>query len=219
MVVITEKKHRPNLSEIAHDEIKEMILFGELAQGQRILLEEMSDKLNLSITPIREALNKLAQEDLVTITPRTSHEVVCLSSAEAEDILELRLLLETFALQTAGEYLSRFPVQVFREMFQKSYSIQTYKDFIKADVTFHQTIIATSENKKLGKLYSYIYNLVRILLIPAAQVEGRIERSIREHLAILDAIEAQNLDLALERLTLHIRNVESALLQVCKKAD
>ena len=216
--MITQKKHRPNLSEIAHDEIREMILYGELVQGQRILLEEMSERLNLSITPIREALNKLAQEDLVSITPRTSHEVVCLSSEEAEDILELRLLLETFALKTAGEHFSQFPVQIFRELFQKSYSIENYKDFIEADVKFHRTIIATSENKKLGKLYSYIHNLVRILLVPAAQVEGRIARSLKEHLAILDAIEAQNLDLALERLTLHIRNVETILLGVCKKA-
>jgi DNA-binding GntR family transcriptional regulator len=82
------KKRRPNLSEIAHDEIKEMILTGELVQGERILLDEMSNRLNLSITPIREALNKLAQEDLVYITPRTSHEVVTLAPEDVKDILE-----------------------------------------------------------------------------------------------------------------------------------
>jgi len=215
--VTNGKKHRPNLSEIAYEEIKEMILFGELAQGERILLDEMSAHLNLSITPIREALNILAQEDLICITPRTSHEVVCLSSKDAEDILELRLLLETFALQTSGDNLSQFPIQLFREMFQKPYSIQSYKDFVEADVRFHQSIIATSNNKKLGKLYSYIYNFVRILLIPAAKIEGRIKMSLKEHLAILDAIETQDVDLALKRLTSHIRNMESALLQVCKK--
>ena len=52
-----DRKHRPNLSEIAYDEIKEMILTGDLAQGERIVLERMSERLNLSITPIREALN------------------------------------------------------------------------------------------------------------------------------------------------------------------
>jgi len=211
--VINGKKYRPNLSEIAHDEIKEMIFSGELAQGERILLDEMSNKLNLSITPIREALNKLAQEDLINITPRTSHEVVSLNAEDVEDILELRLLLETFALQTAGNNLSRFPIQMFRELFQKSYSIQTYKDFIEADAKFHGTIIATSKNKKVGKLYGYIHNFIRMLLVPAAKIKGRIETALKEHLVILDAIEAQNLDLALERLTSHIKNVESALVQ------
>jgi DNA-binding GntR family transcriptional regulator len=70
--MITARKHRPNLSEIAYDEIKEMILSGDLAQGERIVLERMSERLNLSITPIREALNKLAQDDLIKVTPLAS---------------------------------------------------------------------------------------------------------------------------------------------------
>lgn len=210
--MINGKKYRPNLSEIAYDEIKEMIFSGKLAQGERILLDEMSNTLNLSITPIREALNKLAQEDLINITPRTSHEVVYLNEEAVEDISELRLLLETFALKTSGENLSRFPVQMFRELFQQPYSVQTYKDFIEADVKFHEAIIATSKNKKVGKLYGYIHNFIRILLVPAAKIEGRIEVALKEHLAILDAIEAQNLDLAIERLTFHLKSVEFALL-------
>ena len=116
--VLNEKRRRPNLSEIAYDEMKDMILSGALIQGQRILLDEMSGKLNLSVAPIREALNKLAQEDLVNITPRTCHEVLSLQASDVKDILELRLLLETFALQTAGSNLAQFPTQQFREFFQ-----------------------------------------------------------------------------------------------------
>ncbi|MBD3309047.1 FCD domain-containing protein [candidate division KSB3 bacterium] len=191
-----------------------MILSGELQQGERILLDEMSSRLNLSITPIREALNKLAQEDLIVITPRTSYEVISLSADDINDILELRLLLETFALQTAEENLFRFPVQSFRELFRQTFTVENYRDFIEADVKFHRTLIASSKNKKLRKLYSYIHNLIRILLVPAAQVESRIDVSLKEHLAILDAIEAQDLPLTLERLTLHIKNVESILFQI-----
>ena len=80
------RKHRPNLSEIAYDELKEMILTGELAQGERIILEKMSEKLNLSITPLREALNKLAQEDLIRATPRSSYEVISSITDDISDI-------------------------------------------------------------------------------------------------------------------------------------
>ncbi|MBD3309043.1 GntR family transcriptional regulator, partial [candidate division KSB3 bacterium] len=135
---------RPNLSDIAHDEIKAMILSGELEQGKRIRLDEMSERLDLGITPIREALNKLAQEDLVVITPRTSYEVVSLSAQDTKEILELRLVLETFALHTAEEYLARFPVQVFRELFRQPSSQQPFKELIEIDIKFHSTIIATS---------------------------------------------------------------------------
>lgn len=212
--MVNGKRRRPNLSEIAYEEIKEMILSGELVQGERILLDEMSGKLNLSVTPIREALNKLAQEDLINITPRTSHEVVSLNAEDVRDILELRLLLETFALKTAGSNLSQFPIPLFRKMFQQSYSFQNVKEFIEADVKFHTSIITISMNKKLEKLYYYIHNLIRVVLIPAAHIENRISIAPEEHLAIIDAIEAQNLELAAERVSSHIKKVESALLDI-----
>jgi len=210
-IVIPPKKRRPNLSEIAYDEIKEMILSGEVAQGQRILLDEISERLNLSITPIREALNKLAQEDLIQITPRTSHAVISLDAKDATDILELRLLLETFAFQTAGDNLAEFPVQRFREVFQRPELAQNYKEFVQYDAEFHSTIIAASNNKKLGKLYAYLQNLVLVELIAAAQIGGRIEAALKEHLEILNAIEAQDLDLALAALRVHLKTVGELL--------
>ena len=205
------KKRRPNLSEIAYNEIKEMILSGEVAQGQRILLDEISERLNLSITPIREALNKLAQEDLIQITPRTSHAVISLDAKDATDILELRLLLETFAFQTAGENLAEFPVQRFREVFQRPELAQNYREFVQYDAEFHSAIIAASNNKKLGKLYAYLQNLVLVELIAAAQIGGRIEAALAEHLKILDAIEARDVDLALATLRGHLKTVEKIL--------
>ena len=217
--MLNTKRRRPNLSEIAYDEIKDMILHGVLTQGQRILLDEMSEKLNLSVTPIREALNKLAQEELVNITPRTCHEVVSLDASDVKDILELRLLLESFALQTAGNNLSQFPVQHFREIFQKSFFPECIQEFIEADDLFHQSIIEISTNKKLAKLYSYIHNLIRVISIPAAHIETRLSVAPQEHLAILDAIGAQNVALAVERVSTHIRNVESAMMRVYQSPD
>ena len=212
--MISVKKYRPNLSEIAYDEIKEMILSGDLNQGERIVLEKMSERLNLSITPIREALNKLAQDDLIRVNPRSSYEVVSLSTEDIGDILDLREMLETFALRTAGENLINFPVASFRELFQKINAGGSYKRFVEADIKFHEAIIAASKNGRLGKLYSYIRNPERILMIPSAKIAGRIETAVKEHVAILKAIENRDLDLAVEHLRSHIQRVKALLLQV-----
>jgi DNA-binding GntR family transcriptional regulator len=213
-MIDTARKHRPNLSEIAYDEIKEMILSAELAQGERIVLEKMSERLNLSITPIREALNKLAQDDLIKVTPRSSYEVISLGPEDINDILDLREMIETFALKTAGENLSQFPVDSFRETLRKINSSGSYRKFVEADIRFHETIVAVSKNKKVGKLYSYIRNPERILMIPSAKIEGRIETAVKEHLAILKAIENKDITLAVEHLGSHIRRVKTLLLQV-----
>ena len=207
-------KHRPNLSEIAYDEIKEMILTGDLAQGERIVLERMSERLNLSITPIREALNKLAQDDLIKVTPRSSYEVISLDPQDINDILDLREMIETFALRTAGEKLAGFPVDSFRELFHKINASGSYKKFVEADIKFHEAIIAVSKNKRVLKLYSYIRNPERILMIPSAKIEGRIETAVKEHLTILKAIENKDITLAVENLGLHIQRVKTLLLQV-----
>jgi len=206
-------KHRPNLSEIAYDEIKEMILSGELAQGERIVLERMSEQLNLSITPIREALNKLAQDDLIKVTPRSSYEVISLDPEDINDILDLREMIETFALRTAEENLASFPVDSLQELFHKINASGSYKKFVEADIKFHEAIIAVSKNKRVLKLYSYIRNPERILMIPSAKVEGRIETAVKEHLAILKAIENEDINIAVENLGSHIQRVKSLLLQ------
>jgi len=208
------KKHRPNLSEIAYDEIKEMILSGELSQGERIVLEKMSEKLNLSITPIREALSKLAQDDLIRVTPRSGYEVISLTTEDIGDILDIREMLETFALRTAGENVGYFPMESFRDVFKRIHSTQSYKKFIEADIKFHESIIALSQNKKLWKLFSHIRNAERILMPPSAKVEGRMEKAVKEHLSILDAIEKKDCDLAIEHLRSHIQRVKSLLLQI-----
>jgi DNA-binding GntR family transcriptional regulator len=211
------RKHRPNLSEIAYDELKEMILTGELAQGERIILEKMSEKLNLSITPLREALNKLAQDDLIRATPRSSYEVISLDSDDISDILDLREMLEIFALRTWGENLAQFPVQAFRDVFAKLKGTSNHRKFVETDIKFHEVIASLTKNRKLVKLYSYIRNPERLLMVPSAKIEGRMDQAIEEHQKILDAIQKKDLDLATKRLSAHIQKVKTLLLQIHKK--
>ena len=208
-----EKRYRPNLNEVAYEEIKKMILTGELAQGERILLDKMAERMNLSITPVREALNKLAQEDLIQMTPRTSYEVVRLDKDDIIDILDIRELLETFALRSAGNDLKSFPVKELSDLFKKPYPPENYMQFIEADIRLHETIITRAKNRKLKKLFDFIYNGIRILAIPSAKVQGRMKKSNQEHLALLEAIGEGDIEKAVERLSYHIQQVKLLLLK------
>ncbi len=202
------RKKRPNLGDIAYDEIKEMILTGELPPGQRLVLDSLSETLNLSVTPIRDALNKLAQEDLVVIRPRTSHTVVEIAAEDASDILDLRLMLEAYALQTAGERLASFPVAYFKRSFNKIGESGDQKEFIAVDRDFHAQILALSSNRRLPKLYGYLQNLLQVISIQAIQTEGRIDEANQEHLDLLDAIEAGNVMAAMDALKDHFGKIK-----------
>jgi DNA-binding GntR family transcriptional regulator len=213
MVFDREKRYRPNLNEVAYGEIKNMILTGELAQGERILLDKMAERMNLSITPVREALNKLAQEDLIQMTPRTSYEVVRFDRDDISDIIDIRELLETFALRSAGDDLQSFPVEELSALFRRPYPPDNFMQFIEADIRLHETIIAVAKNRKLKKLFDFIYNGIRILAIPSAKIRGRMEQSNQEHLALLQAIGEGNIEKAVEHLGYHIRQVKTILLK------
>ncbi|WP_028581681.1 GntR family transcriptional regulator [Desulfogranum japonicum] len=209
----TTNRPRPNLGEIAYLEIKEMILTGELEQGQRIVLDDLSQKLNLSVTPIRDALHKLGQEDLVTIRPRTSHTVVHIDKKDADDILDLRLMLEVYALQGAGERLADFPVEKYRKLFAKPAVSQKNKDFVRVDRQFHNDILALSPNQRLPRLYGYLQNLIQVISVRALKVQGRISAANQEHLALLNAIEKQDVSAAIDELNRHFNEMRSALFQ------
>lgn len=208
-----KKNYRPSLSEIVYQEVKEMILSGELPQGNRIVLDDMAEKLNLSITPVREGLNKLAQEDLIHMTPRTSYKVTQFDKKDISDIYDLRELLETYALKSSEGNLSRFPVARFRELCNKSMQGRNCKEFIQIDIEFHKEIIALSTNLKLPKMFDSIYNAVRILSLPSAQLKGRIVKSQAEHIAILDAIETNEVEHAVSALSFHIKRTKHLYLK------
>jgi DNA-binding GntR family transcriptional regulator len=202
------------LGQIAYDEIKAMILTGELEPGERLVLDELSQRLNLSVTPIRDALNKLEQEDLIVITPRTSHSVVKINAADAEDILDLRLMLEVYALQSAGDSLVNFPVAEFRELFLHVSQDDNSKNFIIADRQFHSAILAISPNQRLPKLYSYLQNLIQVISAQAIKTQGRRADANDEHLKILDAIEQHDIELSISLLKEHFAELRSALIQI-----
>ncbi|WP_073614385.1 GntR family transcriptional regulator [Desulfopila aestuarii] len=216
------RRPRPNLGEVAYDEIKAMILTGELKFGERLVLDELSERLNLSVTPIREALNKLAQDDLVVITPRTSHSVVQISAQDAADILDLRLLLETYALQTAGNRLATFPVSDFKHRFSEVTNSMDLKEFFIVDNAFHQAILSLSPNQRLPKLYSYLQNLIQVVSIQAIQSQNtdRIHEATEEHLELLGSIETGSVNAAVDCLQNHFEQMKSVVFRsaACERA-
>ena len=206
-------KSRPNLGQIAYDEIKTMILTGELEPGERIVLDDLSQRLNLSVTPIRDALNKLEQDDLIVITPRTSHSVVKITASDAADILDLRLMLEMYALQSAGNSLADFPIAHFKDLFSRASLPHNPKDFMLADAQFHSAILAMSPNQRLPKLYAYLQNLIQVISVQAIKSEGRIADANKEHLELLKAIEQQDIELATKCLKEHFGEMRAAVIE------
>ena len=97
-----------SLKEKAYVELKEMIISGKLKSNERIDEELLSKSLNVSRTPVREAINKLEQEGWINIVPRKGMFVNNISIKEINDVFQVRSNLEPIILEMAFERLELF---------------------------------------------------------------------------------------------------------------
>ena len=96
-----------SLKEKAYVELKEMIISGKLKSNERIDEELLSKSLNVSRTPVREAINKLEQEGWINIVPRKGMFVNNISIKEINDVFQVRSNLEPIILEMAFERLEK----------------------------------------------------------------------------------------------------------------
>jgi len=95
----------PTLSELSYQNIKEQILSGSIRPGEKINIDNYSERLGVSTTPIREALSKLQQEGLVQYIPRTGWRVSRISKKEFKKLQEIKALLEITLAVRALPYI------------------------------------------------------------------------------------------------------------------
>ncbi|WP_026928692.1 GntR family transcriptional regulator [Glycomyces tenuis] len=206
---------RRTLADEAYAELKSRILRSVLAPGEKLSIDGLAKRLEISQTPIREALARLEAEGLVGRRPLSGYRVTpLLTEDEFEDLFEMRRLLEPLAAKHAAEprpgahggganalrALARTPD------FDSDPEL-TRLDFTKADKRFHADIARLSGNAMLAKAIDRLdahFHLHRSYIEPKAIAETE-----REHLAIAEAIIERQPLTAAEAMTRHLENSRS----------
>jgi DNA-binding GntR family transcriptional regulator len=210
--MIAQKTRKEGLSQQAYKTIKNMILRNELSQGEFISEASLQERLGIGRTPVREAVLQLSQDQLVTIYPRKGIAVARISPKSVRDIFEIRSILEPEALRKGASKLAGEWLREMRDRFA-GHSNETApisrEDAIKLadlDDQFHSGLIGTMENQYAnGLMRSFMDYLVIIRSTVTATDTSRFRESNEEHIKIIDAILAGDVELACERLSEHIR--------------
>ena len=202
-----------------YDRIKRKIFNLELEAGSRIFLQKMADQLNVSQTPIREALSKLTKDGLVDVVPGLGYYVVELSSRDVREIYDLRKMYENHALDFVSQNTGRQELQIMKEelvKLRKQHSKnKKILEFYEMDEDFHMRIIQNSDNRKLEEAYIRIYDFVTL----CRHMYQRTSEAIAEHLAIIDALIDKDLGRAKEALSTHINNARDGVLKVLEEIE
>jgi DNA-binding GntR family transcriptional regulator len=199
------RRHR-TMAEVAADELQEAILSGELPPGAPLRLEDLAQTLEMSISPVREAVRRLETLGLAVHVPHRGARVAELAIEDLHDAYEVRMALETLAVRRAATRFAEPDSERatgFLDEYDEAHRRGDAREARRAHFDFHFTLYAASGSEWLVRLIRPAWeNCERYR---ALSLSGRSLRQRRdEHEGILDACVRHDADDAAERIRLHL---------------
>lgn len=204
------------LRERIYEEIVRMIVSGELPSGAPLDEKALTEKLQVSRTPFREAIGTLAKEGLIEIKPYRGFFVRSFSRKETEDLYELRKTLECFAVELAVPQMSDRHIASFERLLDEAVAalhrgdMETYGE---RDREFHETIAELSGNAALIETLNRLALQIQVGRTIANESKDFAERAARERDDILTAFRARDIKRAVALMHTHISDVQRAVLE------
>ena len=198
----------------AYGLILEAIDAGIYRPGDRMVESELADRFGVSRTPIREALQRLETQSLLTRDGR-SLIVASLDHNQLAELYAVRAELEGLAARLAAQHAAPEEIRVLREMIEDDRTkIGNPAALARSNRRFHKQIHLASHNRYLVQQLDLVHRTMALLATTSLAVEGRSEMAIAEHEAIVNAIEARDGEAAAEALRKHISSAFATRLRL-----
>jgi GntR family transcriptional regulator, rspAB operon transcriptional repressor len=212
--MILQMNTTPNEDENAktqiYKELRRSIIMGHRQPGSRLIVKEIAKNYNTSITPVRDALQMLSQEGLVTIKARSGYYVAALTLKELRDLLDLRRILELAAIEKAALRITPDQIEALRKV-HAGYTGEddaSYERYTEENRKFHYLIAVASGNLALAESLEHLHDrLARFMVV---QQIG--ERQIRMHNRIIKALEEHDLEGARQAILNEVNPSQEAIL-------
>lgn len=202
--------------------IKDDIRNGVYIPGQQINEVELSNRLNISRSPIRESLRQLVSDGLAVEYPNRGVFVKKFSNEEIENIYDFRVLIESYAIEQCSKNLTDSIIDqlnAFKTNLIKLYRQNDLDNYIDEDEMLHQTIVDLCNNSIIIDAYDRVSSMNKQFRVYSLISRQRFDESIDEHTAIIDNILKGNIAEAIAINKVHlIRAKETATAEIDKKS-
>lgn len=201
--------------------LKRAIIRGDLTPNSKLILTEIAKSLGISITPIREAINKLASEGLVTIIPNKGMIVKEINIDDFQEILQIRAFLDglivKISLQKIADKEIDEMMEIIHEMEQcvKEDDRITYNDL---DIKFHDIFLNIAGNNTLKEIYNKLTEQGYRFRLRTLKITDRMNKSLEEHKEIAFNVKERNLDEAVRVSQKHIESISKSIEEDEKKS-
>ncbi len=199
------------LRDIVFQRIRRAILRGELAPGQRLMEMKLADRMGVSRTPVREAIQMLEKDGLVVTVPHRGAVVADIRDKDLREVLEVREALEVLAVRLASQRMSEEAfghLEAAEAVFETAISREEVDliEMAEADQEFHHVIYEGAENDKLLLLAHNMREQMYRFRIEHLKTPESRKQLASDHRHILESLRARDPEGAAERIVAHLRS-------------
>lgn len=211
------------LVDAVYHALRDAICDGRLAPNQKLPQIPLAAHLGISRTPVRDALQRLAQEGLVRAVSFRGFVVSEFSAREVIDVYQVRLALEPLAVGEALPHYSRMDLAKLGDVCDRTEAtdVADVGELYALNAEFHRTLVEPCPNRVAVRMLTQLWQQPSSLRMFHAQAAlgTAMKGSVAEHRGILEAIEAGDHDLATERVAEHIRGAQQETIVALGQGD
>ncbi len=199
--------------------LREAILQGHLRPGEKIDQDLVAEELDVSRTPVREALRVLESEGFVEIRPHRGAYVSTVTQRDIREIYEVRALIEAEMVREATPVIPDAVLDEVERSLERARG-RDGADYVEADVTLHDTIVDFVENELLKEILDGLnQRIIRVRRFAQLQPGYHLVESHNEHYAIVRAMRQREAERAAELMARHLENSAERIQELSRVAE
>ena len=199
-------KSNASLAQQAVESIKELIFNFDLIPGERFSEADLTQRLHISRTPLRQALQQLEQQGFLQVLPKMGWFVAPIDFEAIDELYDFRILLEINAIGDLIDHGKTDLLEPLNQFWLKEPNayVTDAKSVGHHDEIFHFSIVASAGNKEILKIYQQLTDRIRLIRRLDFIKSQRIEATYKEHAAVLNAIQSKRKSEAQRLIKAHI---------------
>lgn len=212
-------QRQQSLQQQAYQALRTAILSGELTSGQRLVETQLAQKLEVSRTPVREAIRQLEQENLVEVDQQGILRVATMSPMDAAHLYDCRIALEQLSVATACQKATASQLEQLQSIVNKAEELnkQSTQDVewekLDVDYQFHRYLAQISGNNWLVSLLEQVFDKMLLLRVQTLKRNPRVLEIGMEHRRIYEAIASGDQQKAMMAIAEHLSAAKQRVIE------
>lgn len=200
-----------------YKELRRSIILGRRRPGERLILKELAKSYDTSITPLRDALQMLSQEGLITIKPRSGYFITRITLKELRDLFEIREILELAAVERAAVRITDNQLEQLEHV-HAGYTgddDESYDRYTDENRRFHYLIAEASGNHELAEMLGRLHD--RLACFMVMRGVGEIQATL--HALVIEPLRAHDIAAARQAMLNEVTETRDAVLDRLIRED